>query len=235
MTETTAIAITEDDDAAMMATSWARLTPEQRVMLKQASGTSNMSDGQAALFHEIARSAGLSILRRQIYCLPLGGKSVIIIGIDGFRGIAARSGEHVGTTDPVHTYAEEDTAQRFPMTSTITVRRNRGGVVGEYTATARFREYAKFSNGKPTGNWASMPHTMLDKCAEALALRKAFTETLGGVYERAEVDARAAARAQQVRPASAKELLAAPAEPTTDDAIDVDGYEDHDPTDKDAP
>lgn len=231
--EATAIAIPEDDDAAMMAVSWARLTPEQRIMLKQASGTSNMTDGQAALFHEIARSAGLSILRRQIYCLPLGGKSVIVTGIDGFRGIAARSGEHAGTTDAVHTYADDDTGQRFPMTSTITVKRSRRGVVGEYTATARFREYAKFHNGKPTGNWATMPHVMLDKCAEALALRKAFTETLRGVYERSELD-HTAGRAEQVRPTSAKELLAGPPEPEQDDAIEV-GYEDHDPTAKDAP
>jgi hypothetical protein len=55
------------------------------------------------------------------------------------------------------------------------------------------------------------------------------------VYERAELDNQMEYRAQQVRPASAKELLAAPAEPTADDAIDVDGYEDHDPTDRDAP
>lgn len=225
-----AIAIPEHAPALVP---WAEMAADRRAMLKQVCGGVNLNDSQFGLLMEVAIRSGLDPFRRQLYGLIIKGRFVIVTGIDGFRGVAARNG-HVGTDDAKHTYDEMDKAQRFPLTSTVTVRRLRNGVVGEYTATARWKEYARYKDGKPDGNWASMPHAMLDKCAEALALRKAFTETLGGLYERTEMDY-SAGRAEQVRPSSAKELLAPAPEPEQDDAIDVDGYEDDDPTAKDAP
>lgn len=214
---------------------WSEMAADRRAMLKQVCGGVNLNDAQFGLLMEVAIRSGLDPFRRQLYGLLIKGRFVIVTGIDGFRGVAARNG-HVGTDDAKHTYDEADTAQRFPKTSTVTVRRLRNGTVGEYTATARWKEYARYKDGKPDGNWASMPHTMLDKCAEALALRKAFTETLGGLYERDELNS--AGRAEQVRPTSAKELLAAPSEITVeDDAIEaeIETGEDYDPTAKDAP
>jgi len=74
----------------------------------------------------------------------------------------------------------------------VIVRKLVHGQVVDFPATARWAEYvqtkAEYKNGSATGvqivsdMWAKMPHTMLGKCAEALALRKAFPAELSGVY-----------------------------------------------------
>lgn len=168
-------------------TPWSKMDDEQKALIKQVCAGSSLNDNEFALLVEASIRSGLDVVRRQIYGLKFGGKLCVFTGIDGFRAVARRGGL-AGVDDTVHTYNEEaDPEHRFPLTATITIYRwAPNGEKESYTATARFREYAQMSNGRPTGNWLSKPHLMLSKCAEALAYRKAFTESLGGLYERAE-------------------------------------------------
>lgn len=97
--------------------------------------------------------------------------------IDGFRLIAARTGSYAGSDDPV--YVVND--QGVPESATVTVWRMVRGQRCAFTATARWTEYC------PAGDdagfmWRSKPFLMIGKCAEGLALRKAFPAELSGMY-----------------------------------------------------
>jgi hypothetical protein len=94
---------------------------------------------------------------------------------------AADTGEYAGSDDAAFVYHDGDT----PAEATVTVYRLTQGQRFPYTATARWSEY------KPDQNdflWKKMPHTMLGKCAEALALRKGFPRQLSGLYAKEELD-----------------------------------------------
>lgn len=166
---------------------WSQMTDEQKALIKQVCAGTQLNDMEFALLVEASIRSGLDVLRKQVYGLKFGGKMTVMTGIDGFRAVARRNGL-AGVDDAIHTYHERDPEQHRPLTSTVTVYRyGPNGQKEAYTATARFREYAQLDrDGKPTGNWKTKPHIMLDKCAEALAHRKAFTESLGGIYEPAE-------------------------------------------------
>lgn len=53
---------------------------------------------------------------------------------------------------------------------------------GRFSAVALWSEYVPLKDGKPMGLWSKMPAVMVAKCAEALALRKAFPNDLSGIY-----------------------------------------------------
>jgi hypothetical protein len=96
------------------------------------------------------------------------------------RSQAAMTGEMAGSDDAVFTETQEDGI----LSATVTVYRLTQGQRFAYAATARWSEYCPDN----AAMWKRMPHTMLGKCAEALALRKAFPQQLAGLYSREEMD-----------------------------------------------
>lgn len=147
------------------------------------------TDLQLQLFLEVCKTSGLNPFQRQIYAVMRESWNpdtkrkeptmTIQTGIDGYRVIAARTGVHAGTTDPEYGPLEG----KYPTWARVVVRKIVGGVLAEFPATARWSEYVQTNReGAPTNMWAKMPFLMLGKCAEALALRKAFPAELSGVY-----------------------------------------------------
>ena len=161
-----------------MATSLAQITDgdfsNEKVDLIKKVVAVGCSDDELALFLYTCKRTGLDPLARQIYAIKRSNKMTIQTGIDGYRLIADRTGKLAGISD----YVFDSEEGKFPPKATVTVKKLLpDGQIAEFTATARWGEY---NAGGPT--WQKMPFLMLGKCAEALALRKAFPADLSGVY-----------------------------------------------------
>jgi phage recombination protein Bet len=102
------------------------------------------------------------------------------VGIDGFRLAAERTSKYAGSDDPVFEYRPNDTQRKQPAKATVTVYKVIDGVRCPFTASARWEEYYP-GDGKMGAMWRKMPHGQLGKCAEALALRKAFPAELSAL------------------------------------------------------
>lgn len=143
-------------------------------------GLSNASKGDLSFFFHQAQRTGLDPFARQIYMIERGGRFGIQTSIDGFRIIAQRSGKYAGQDGPY--WCGEDgqwvdvwLKQTPPLAAKV-------GVFHQdfhepLYAVAKWESYAQSS---PI--WKKMPELMLAKCAESLALRKAFPNDLSGIY-----------------------------------------------------
>lgn len=137
------------------------------------------TDLELELFAKVCQRTGLDPFARQIYAIKRGDKMTIQTGIDGYRLSAARSGDYAGSDD-----VEFDTEDaEHPNWARATVYRIVHGQRAPFTAKARWSEYhQEDSKGNLTSMWKKFPYLMLGKCAEALALRKAFPAELSGMY-----------------------------------------------------
>lgn len=147
-------------------------TPEQVALIKSQIAP-KATDSELQLFLYQAKRTGLDPLARQIYCLPIGGKMSIQTSIDGFRVVAERSGDYAGQDEPE--FVETDGKLTCAK---VRVYRFRGEQ--RYLAAVGVAYMAEYRQSSPM--WSKMPYTMLSKCAEALALRKAFPQDLSGLY-----------------------------------------------------
>lgn len=164
-----------------------RFTDVQEAALRQVGVQANSRADVQMFFHQ-AKATGLDPFKREIYMITRKGRPTIQTGIDGFYKIADRVSRATGGTWGISEtlWCGQDGQWEDvwlqdgpPAAAKVTVERNGS----RFTTVALFEEYQ--AEGPL---WQKMPARMIAKCAEALAIRKAFPDSLSGVYTSEEMD-----------------------------------------------
>lgn len=187
-------------------TAW---TDQQLAVLRSAGVKKEVTPAELTAFLHEAQRTGLDPFTKQIYLIgrwDAREKREVYrsqTGIDGYRVVAHRAarrdGVRLGYDDTLWCGADGEWRDVWlssapPAAAKVTVYRDRQA----FSAVATLAEYAaRNKDGDPTPMWRRMPSTMLAKCAEALALRKAFPHDLSGLYTAEEMEQADNGRAQR--------------------------------------
>jgi phage recombination protein Bet len=196
-----------------------RFRPAQLALIQRMNP--DCSPDEFNVFMSVASQLGLDPLRKQIYAFVFGKdnpekrRMSLVVGIDGFRAIAARSGEYrPDDRAPRITYDERNINQDCNplgiISAEVTVYKRVAGDWWPITAVAFWDEHAPLvkddewqtnAKGKSffKGNghykldpkkdtWRRMARLMIAKCAEAQAIRRGWPEDLSAVYSDEELD-----------------------------------------------
>lgn len=171
---------------------------EARLSFLKAHYAKDASDEEFQHFVAVCKTRGLNPELGHVYFMKAKrrdgslGKAAIVLSIGAYRLIAQRTGFYAGSSAGEIRFGNDGK----PLTASVTVKKIVQGQLCEFTAIAYFSEH--FRQGSPV--WIDMPITMLEKCAEAKALRKAFPEELAGYYLKDELAGDGPIRVEEAPP-----------------------------------
>ena len=230
--------------AAADAQTW---TPDQIALIKRTVAP-DASDDELKMFLHVAAKAGLDPLQRQVYFIKrrskkkdrdgneviVNGKQVweekvtIQAGVDGLQARALRMPDCEGIRSaPV--FAKDDFVIDRKTGEIIKHESNpftAGDAVGAWAIVERagkkpFSVVVRIAEYRDTSPmWKNKPSVMIDKVARSTALRRAYPENFGGIYDPAEMGREAMVEPAPEEPSATPPPAALP-EPVTVAAVEV--------------
>ena len=142
------------------------------------------TDTEIKLFMNLCKFQGLNPFLKEVYLVKYGSNPAsIVTGKETFTKRASRHPQFNGYDTGL-----ELGEGGLPVSASATVyRKDREHPV---RIEVDFDEYVSLNKeGQPVKNWREKPKTMIRKVALVQALREAFPEEMGGLYEAAEIEA----------------------------------------------
>lgn len=161
--------------------------------------TAQITMPEFKLFTELCKVRKLNPFLREVYLIKYSNNqpASIVVGKDAILKRAVLNDKYDGMKSGIIVVNDEGEVTERKGTFKLDNEKLVGGWAevfrkdwnnSIYCSVSLNEAIQKKGNGEPNSNWSKQPATMIEKVAKVRALREAFVEDLGGMYEAEEMN-----------------------------------------------
>lgn len=151
------------------------------------------------MFTELCKVRGLNPFLKEAYCIKYSNKTpaTIVVGKDAILKRAVLNPKYNGMKSGIYVVNENGDEVKRTGTFKLPTETLVGGWAEVFrkdwehsieSSVSLEESIQRKNDGQPNSNWTKQPATMIEKVAKVRALREAFVEDLGGMYEAEEMN-----------------------------------------------